>query len=59
MLAAIRLRLIYTAHMLAPLPFVRWHLSRLDRDTIAALVRFTGARAPEIPRREERENANP
>lgn len=31
------LRVIYTAHMLAPLPFVAQHIERLDEATALAL----------------------
>jgi len=33
----LRLRLIYTAHMLAPLSLVSLHIARLDEPTLVAL----------------------
>jgi hypothetical protein len=37
MLNTIVLRLIYTAHMLAPLSLVLWHIERLSPSTVHAL----------------------
>lgn len=36
------LRLIYSAHMLAPVALVLWHLDRLDPDTLRALRQLCG-----------------